>query len=187
MREGILRAAMPAVALVVAMWSSSATVASQPLQPGLWETKATVELVDSETARRQHETLRKQLAGLPPAQRKQAEAMIPKPGVPLVDVSRDCLTPKQAAEASVFSGVDQDEDCRTEYGERKGSRIPVKLTCDEPPTTGVGEVVLAGPKTWSTSIRTTTRSPGEPAIERLMRTESRWLASDCGSVKPEPD
>ncbi len=188
MKERIIHGAMPSVAaLIVTLWPPTGAVASQPVEPGLWETKVTIELIDSEAARRSYAAMRKRLDSLPPDQRKEAEAAIPKPGVPIIDSTRVCLTPKQASKGLVFSGVEEDEDCRTLYGERKGNRIAVTLKCEEPPTSGVGEVVIAGPKAWSTSMRTTTRIPGEQPSERLTRTESRWLASDCGSVKPDEE
>jgi hypothetical protein len=188
MKVRITHAAMGSVvAVIVTLWSANGAVASQPLQPGLWETKVTTELIDSEAAKRSYAALRKRLDSLPPDQRKEAEAAIPKPGVPITESTRVCLTPKQASEGLVLSGVEEDEDCRTLYGERKGNRIAVTLKCEEPPTSGVGEVVVAGPKAWSTSMRTTTRLPNEQPSERLTRTESRWLASDCGSVKPDED
>ena len=188
MKERIIHGAMPSIAaLIVTLWPPTGAVASQPVEPGLWETKVTIELIDSEAARRSYAAMRKRLDSLPPDQREEAEAAIPKPGVPIIDSTRVCLTPKQASKGLVFSGVEEDEDCRTLYGERKGNRIAVTLKCEEPPTSGIGEVVIAGPKAWSTSMRTTTRLPNEQPSERLTRTESRWLASDCGSVKPDEE
>jgi hypothetical protein len=188
MNQRIIYGAMPSfTALMLTLGAPYDAVASQPVEPGLWETKVTVTLIDSAATRRSYEALRKRLDSLPPDQRKEAEAAISKPGVPVVDSTRVCVTPKQASDGLVFSGVEEDEDCRTMYAERKGNRIAMTLKCEEPPTSGVGEVVLGGPKAWSTSMRTTTRLPGEQPSERLMRTESRWLASDCGSVKPDED
>jgi len=188
MNRNTVRAALSgAASLLFSLPLSNAAAASQPVEPGLWEIKVSSEIVDSEPARRKYEKLLKQMQNVPPEQRKQAVAAIPKPGVPVVQTQRICLTPEQASEGWDLSKADEDEDCRTEYGEKKGGRIPVKLTCKEQSATGVGEVVFKGSKGWSTTMRMTTRSPGEPPSETVMRTESRWLSSDCGSVKPEKD
>lgn len=188
MRENIVSAALPGVAsIVILLPLTNAAASPQTVLPGLWEIKVSLEVIDSEPARRKYEKLRKQLESVPPEQRKNFEAAIPRPGVPMVQTQRICLTPEQASEGPVFSGVEEDEDCRTEYGEPKGGRIPVKMTCKEQSATGVGEVAFASAKGWSSNMRMTTRQPGEPPSESVMRTESRWLSSDCGSVKPEKD
>jgi hypothetical protein len=188
MKRKIVRAVLPGAALLALFLPlSNAAAPSQKVLPGLWEIKVSVETVDSEPARRKYEKLRKQLESVPPEQRKKFEAAIPRPGVPMVQTERICLTPEQASKGPGFSGVDEDEDCRTEYGEPKGGRIPVKMTCKEQSATGVGEVAVAGGKGWSSNMRMITREPGEPPSETVMRTESRWLSSDCGSVKPEKD
>jgi hypothetical protein len=174
-------------AIAVALPFSDRASAAEQVQPGLWEIKISSEVVDSEAARRKYETLRKQWQSLAPEERAKIEAAIPRPGVPIVQSDRVCITPEEASKGPAFSGAEEDEDCRTEYGERKGGRIPVKMTCKEQSVTGVGEVVFTGPKSWSTTMRMTTRPPGEPPTESVMRTESRWVSADCGSVKPEKD
>ncbi len=110
-----------------------------------------------------------------------------QPGLWEFKVSSEVVDSEAASKGPAFSGVEEDEDCRTEYGERKGGRIPAKMTCKEQSITAVGEVVFAGPKSWSTTMRMTTSPPGEPPTESVMRTESRWVSADCGSVKPEKD
>lgn len=173
--------------LALALPLSGAAAPSRAVQPGLWEIKVSLETVDSEPARRKYEALKKIWQNLKPEERKKVEATVPRPGVPLLQTHRVCITAEQAREGPAFSGVEEDEDCRTEYGEAKGGRIPAKMTCEEQPLSAVGEVVFAGPKGWSMNMRTTMRAQGEPPTESVMRTESRWLSSDCGSVKPEKD
>jgi len=176
------------VAIAVSLPISDRALAAQPVQPGLWEYKFSTEVVDTESARRRYEQLRKQWQSLSPEERRKIEGAVPKPGVPLVHAEKVCITAAQAARfGEAFSEVEEDEDCRTEYGESKGGRIAFKLTCKEQSATGVGEVVFAGPKAWSSSVRITTRPPGEQPTESVMRQESRWLSGDCGSVKPEED
>lgn len=188
MNKNLVLATAPVVALLVLALPVSGTAApSRAVQPGLWEIKVSSETVDSEPARRKYEALKKSWQNLKPEERKKVEAAVPRPGVPIVQTHRVCITAEQAREGLAFSGVEEDEDCRTEYGEPKGGRIPAKMTCKEQAVSGVGEVVLAGPKGWSTNMRTTMRTQGEPPTESVMRTESRWLSSDCGSVKPEKD
>ena len=188
MKKIVVLVTAPVVALLVLVLPPSG-VAAQPraVQPGLWEIKVSSETVDSEAARRKYEALQKSWQRLKPEERKKVEAAFPRPGVPLVQTDRVCITAEQAREGPAFSGVEEDEDCRTEYGEPRGGRIPAKMTCKEQGVSGVGEVVFAGPKGWSMNMRTTMRMQGEAPTESVMRSESRWLSSDCGSVKPEKD
>ena len=98
MNRNTVRAALSgAASLLFSLPLSNAAAASQPVEPGLWEIKVSSEIVDSEPARRKYEKLLKQMQNVPPEQRKQAVAAIPKPGVPVVQTQRICLTPEQAS------------------------------------------------------------------------------------------
>jgi len=181
------RIAAIGAATCVASLAAASAARADPIEPGLWEIKVTVETKATEAAKRKYEARRKQFASLPPEQRKEVEAAMPKPGVPVTHSQRTCITPEAAREGPRFDGTDEDEDCRTVYGARKAGRIPFEVTCKEPPATGKGEVVFTGPKGFASSVSMTVRWPGEEPTESAMRTEHRWLAADCGSVKPEED
>jgi len=174
-------------AIGVSLLVAAACARAESIAPGLWEIKVTVETKATAASMRRYEAQRKRLESLPPEQRKEVEASMPKPGVPFIHTERTCITPEEARAGSRFQGVEEDEDCRTVYGARKGGRISFESTCKEPPSSGKGEVVFDGPKAYSSTVNMKIRMPGEEPTESVYRTQHRWLAADCGSVKPDKD
>src|SRR5687768_7057493 len=83
----------PTLAFVLAAACAAFPAAAQNLKPGLWEVRQKVQ--GNPEMERQMEEARKQMAAMPPEQRKQIEAMMARPGLqmgPGGDSIRMCLT-----------------------------------------------------------------------------------------------
>lgn len=176
-----------AVVTLAATWALPA--AAQKLAPGLWEHSVTMK-TDSGRMEAGMARMQQQLAAMPPEKRKQVEAMMagqgmgmaaPGAGKPMV--VKVCLTPEQAARDEMPQTEGQ---CKQVSQERSGKNVRFKFACTgERPTTGEGEYTLDSDKAHHGRTVISTLAQGKP--ERMeMEHRARWLAADCGAVKPRP-
>lgn len=175
-----------AFTLLLSGLAAAGTVHAQKLAPGLWEHSVTV---NTQTGRVEAAMaqMQKQLAAMPPAQRKQFEAMMAQQGMSMggpgkPNTLRFCLTPEQAANDQ----IPQEKDCKQQSLQRSGNVIKFKFACaGNPPSSGEGEYTLISDKAHKGRITIDTVADGKP--ERLnMDQSARWLGADCGNVKPRP-
>lgn len=177
-----LRLATLAVAIMLggAAWA-------YPLKPGLWEMQTKMEAGDGALAQAMA-AMEKQLAALPEGQRKMMEEMLAKQGVGITGLGADgvrmrhCLSPQMVAEEKLpFER--QGEGCERTLVSRSDSEIRFTLSCREPPARGEGEVHFVNPGAYTS--RFTLEMEYEGRQERIQgRSESRWLADECGDIKP---
>ncbi|HEU4460293.1 MAG TPA: DUF3617 domain-containing protein [Methylibium sp.] len=166
-----------ALAVVAA---APAVVSAQSLKPGLWEVQNRMQLDAAQ--QKQMDEMRKQMAAMPEAQRKQIEQMLAQQGAG-VDVAgggtkvRLCLTKDDVARDT--PPVDARTDCSYD-GKRNGATQQVRYVCTKPPSQGEIEVTTVSPERYTMKM-TGTAGAGKPVA---MQGEGRWLAADCGDVKP---
>ncbi|UCE31759.1 MAG: DUF3617 domain-containing protein [Burkholderiales bacterium] len=175
------------VALVATAQSAKSPIpAFDPVDPGLWETRVKTEGMAGMMAGPQMQELRRQMESMPPEQRRQMQAILEQQAAAMAGTTdRYCVTPEEAAQGPASLGADEeDEDCETVYGKRQGKRMPFTLRCKEPPSEGKGELVFESRRAMSMDMRMTIREPGEPPREMRMQSTHRWIAADCGDVKP---
>lgn len=163
--------------------------AAQKLAPGLWEHSVTMK-TDSGRMEAGMARMQQQLAAMPPEKRKQVEAMMagqgmgmgaPGAGKPMV--VKVCLTPEQAARDEM---PQSDGQCKQLSQDRSGKTLRFKFACSgERAATGEGEYTLDSDKAHHGRTVISTVAQGKP--ERMeMEHSARWLAADCGAVKPRP-
>ena len=174
-----LRLALAAVPLLLTGLGASA----QTMKPGLWEHSFTMKSESGKIEKGQEE-LQKQLAAMPPEKRKQMEQMMAQSGVGMgakVNVVKVCITPEEAARMDMPKFNDQ---CKEEVVKRSGNSLKYKFTCTgKPPTSGEGEVTFTSPTAYTSKSVVNTAIEGKP--ERMTMDQSgKWLAADCGPVKP---
>ncbi len=178
--------------LAVAALLAGAPVQAQKLAPGLWENSLTMKSSDTRLTAGM-ERMQKELAAMPPEKRKQMEAMMAAqginmgmaagPGGPAI-VAKVCLTPEQAARDELQPPADG--DCRQTSMQRSGNTLRMKFECTgKRPGKGEGEYVLDSPKAHHGRTRIETMEGGKP-VRLEMNHSGRWLAADCGEVKPRP-
>lgn len=164
---------------------------SQKLEPGLWEQAMTVKS-QSGSVEQGMAQMQREMAKLSPEQRKMMEQMMASRGVGMGGMGagagqpttvRICITPEQAARDEM---PQHDGQCRQTAVERSGNQLRFKFSCaGDPPSSGEGEFTFESSKAHSGTVRVDTTVKGKP--ERMeVQTRGRWIAADCGSVKPRP-
>lgn len=176
-------------ALLAALLSTQPAHAQQ-LTPGLWEHEITMKGAAGAQMDAAMTQMKEQLARMAPAQRQQMEAMLAKRGVGLggspggPTTVRVCITPEQAARDEL--PMEGDGHCRQTSKERSGNTLRFKFACTgQHPTSGEGETTFVSDKEHRGHVTVDTTLKGKP--QRLeMATVGRWIAADCGVVKPRP-
>lgn len=167
----------------------SAGASAQQLRPGLWEHQSTMKTGSGEMEAAMAR-MKEQLAAMPPDKRKQLEeamgrqgmaAGLPAAGQPMT--VKVCLTAEQAARNEV---AQQDGQCKQTGSTRSGNTVKFKLECSGPrKASGEGEFTLISDKEHKGRMNlTSSRQNREETMQ--MEHHARWLAADCGAVKPRP-
>lgn len=164
-----------------------ATAASaQSIKPGLWEMQHKVggnAQMDQAMARMQ-----KELANMPPAQRKQMEAMMGQQGMTMPTAGagggmamKVCISPAMAARSELPS--QNEGQCTSTVTSRSGNTMKMRFTCQNPPSSGEGTYTFSGDTAYSMKMVVNTTRQGKPE-SMTMDGQGRWLSADCGAVKP---
>ena len=169
--------------LLTCLMLCSASAFAQSTAPGLWEMQNKVggnPEMDKAMAEMQ-----KQLASMPPAQRKQMEAMMGKSGASIGNGGaisvKVCITPEMAARSEMPSHTEG--DCTATVTSRSGNTLKSKFVCKNPPTTGEGTYTYSGDKAFTSKMVMQSTRNGKPET-MTMEGQGKWLSADCGSVKP---
>lgn len=154
-----------------------------PLKPGLWELAGKVKS-QSGTVEKAMAEAQAQLAKLPPEQRRQIEQMMAERGVGIGQggtTVRLCLSAADLADGNVPV---QSGDCTQTVTSRSGNTTKVSFSCRaDPPVQGTGEVQIDSPTAMRSTAVVDTVVNGQP--ERLDTSQvGRWLADDCGNIRP---
>jgi hypothetical protein len=160
------------------------TAAAQDFKPGLWEIKQKPELDPQRQA--QMEQMQKQMAALPPEQRKQLESMMSKNGVSMNFQGgeltlKSCVTREQADRA----GIPKTEGKCEHDSKRTGDRMLVNFRCTHPASEGTNEITFLGTDHYRTRSEVRVQRDGKTEVLRSTG-EARYLGADCGSLKPQP-
>lgn len=166
-----------------ALAALSMSVSAQSLKPGLWEvTNKTSGNPQMEQAMAE---MQKQMASMPPAQRKQMEAMMGQNGMSVgaggAVTVKVCITPEMAARSELPSQTEG--DCTSTITSRTGNTLKSKFACKNPPTTGEGTYTFSGDKAFATKMVMQTVRNGKPET-MTMEGQGKWLSADCGNIKP---
>ncbi len=157
--------------------------AAQNMKPGLWE--ITNKMGGEQGA--QMAEMQKQMASMPPEQRKMMQEMMAKQGVNMAPggggmAVRVCITKEMAARNEAPAG--QQGDCKQEQVKRSGNTTRFKFTCTNPPGSGEGEYTLHSPESYSMKMNMTGQSAKGRPGNMTMDAQGKFISSDCGNVKP---
>lgn len=171
---------LAAFAIGLAVIALPAAAWAQASKPGLWEVRQQVQ--GDPAQQKQMEEMRKQMAAMPEAQRKQMEQMIARQGGGMDlatggTVAKFCLTKEDAARDTV--PMDRRADCSYEP-QRSGSTTRLKYVCTKPPSQGEVELTTLSPERYTMKMKGT----DDKGRAMAMQGEGRWLGADCGDVKP---
>jgi hypothetical protein len=162
--------------------AASFAAAAQSMKPGLWEIHNKSDNPQMATGMAE---MQKQMAQMPPEQRKQMEAMLAQRGVKMAGgadgamVMQVCMT-KEMVERN---DVPMQDGCRMTKQERSGNTLKMAFACTNPPSSGEGQVTFNGSEAYAS--RMTMRSMEQGRTDTItMEGAGKWLKADCGSVKP---
>ena len=168
----------------------AAPASAQNMKPGLWEISHKMAGSGDTGAKMAaaQEQMQKQLAAMPPEQRKQMEKMMADKGVAMApgagagggNAMRVCISKEMAARNEPPA---QQGDCKQDMLQKSGNTTKFKFTCSNPPATGEGEVTVLSPEAYTMKMKTTAQVKGK-AETMTMDAQGKWLSNDCGNLKP---
>jgi hypothetical protein len=180
-----LRSLLCAGALALAGLVTAPAVLAQTLKPGLWEINNKMQSGSGQLEQGMAE-MQKQMAAMPPEQRKMMQDMMAKQGVSLGAgapgsmVAKICMTKEMAERNEVPA---QQGDCKTTTSPRAGNTMKVSFVCTQPPSSGEGQVTFISPDAYTMKMAMKTTVQGKPET-MTMDGGGKWLSADCGSIKP---
>ncbi len=169
-------------ALLFAAMSSAAVAQTQA--PGLWEYSVAFKSQGGEMEKALAE-MQNQLAAMSPAERKGMERAMAGSGLslgPKGHTIKVCVTPEDAARKA--APQTQDANCTQDVVKRSGGTIMTKWQCTGAnPSSGEGEVTFTSDKAFTGKAAVTSTSKGKSETLNIEQ-RGKWLAADCGTVKP---
>lgn len=175
-----------AATLFTALLGCATAASAQSIKPGLWEVQQKMggqPQMDQAMAQMQ-----KQLAGMSPAQRQQMEAMLSQQGMTLPSVGtgaamalKVCITPDMAQRSELPAQTQG--DCSSSVTSRSGNTVKMRFVCKNPPSSGEGTYTFSGDTAYNMKMLVRTTHQGQPT-SMTMDGQGKWLAADCGTVKP---
>ena len=130
--------------------------------------------------------MQKQLASMPPEQRKMLEDSLVRQGINPGSIgtggagARVCMTREMVERNELPSDRG---DCSIRQQERSGNTMKVAFVCTSPPSSGQGEVTILNPESYAMKMNVTTTARGQND-SMSMQGKGKWLAADCGTVQP---
>lgn len=170
--------------VAAALVSTTFYATAQALKPGLWQVNNKLSSSSGELEKALAEA-QKQLATMPPDQRKMMEAMMAKQGVGMVAGAgttsvKVCMTQEMLERNEV---VAQQGDCKHTTSPRIGNTMKFSLVCTKPPSTGEGQLTFVSPEVYS--MKMTLNTPANGKAETMnMDATGTFLSTECGAIKP---
>ncbi len=162
------------------------TAWAQSTKPGLWEIQH--KMGGNPEMDKAMAEMQKQMAAMPPEQRKMMQDMMAKQGGAMPTMGpggamamKVCITPEMAARHDM--PVQTEGDCTTTVTSRSGSTMKMKFVCTNPPSTGEGTYTFKGDTAYTMQIQMTSQHQGKPQ-NMTMDGQGKWLSADCGAIKP---
>lgn len=158
---------------------------AQTQAPGLWEHSFKMKSQDGELEKGMAE-MQKQMAAMPPEQRKQIEDMMASRGMSMGAQGtrvKVCVTKEDVARKAEPQFR---EGCTQQVVQRTANGMKVKFECTKPqPMSGEGEMTFISDKAYTGKSTMTSKADGKTQ-QMTMEMAGKWLAADCGDVKPRP-
>lgn len=158
---------------------------AQTTKAGLWE--VTNKLGGSPEMDKAMAQMQQQMASMSPQERKQMEAMMGRQGVSMTSnaagamVVKTCIT-KEMVDRSQLP-VQTEGDCTSTVSDKTSTGMKFKFVCTKPPSSGEGQFNLLGDSAYTMKMKMNSTDKGKPVMT-TMEGSGKWLASDCGTIKP---
>ena len=180
-----MKAITSVAALALVTMALVAQAQPRTLKPGLWEISNKMQSGSGEMEKAMA-AAQKQMAAMPPEQRKMMQDMMAKQGVSLgaggagsMSV-KICMTKEMIERDEIAT---QEGDCKTTRAPWVGNSMKMSFVCTRPPSKGDGQVTIISPQAYTMQMTLDTTASGKP--ERVtMNNTGKWLSAECGSVRP---
>ncbi len=177
-----------ALAVVSSAWFIAVPSSAQNMKPGLWEVNNKMQS-DNKQMEEAMSMMQQHLANLPADQRKQVEGMMNQHGMHMPTQGKDgalqikmCITPDMAAVNDM--PIYEDGNCSQKHSAVVGKTMKVSFTCSTPKARGDGQVTFHSNTDYSMKMKVSTDNAGKPDVVNMNLT-GRWLAADCGKIRPK--
>ncbi len=174
---------MKTIVSILVLGFFAAPALAGDMKAGLWEVKTIKQIVDGQDMHAQMQAMQKQLAALPPAQRKQMEAMMASQGVGMSgNAMRICISEEAARRNAPV--IDPEGRCQPGKMVRSGNTVRFEIDCvmDGRRTTGKGESTFAGNSVRSRMDMTTIDRDGKHTLQS--ESQMTYLGVDCRGLAP---
>ncbi len=161
---------------------------AQAMKPGLWETATQMQGGSGEMSDAMAKA-QKQMESMPPEQRKMVQDMMAKRGMQMGSngagmTIKTCITQEMVDRSEFASHHSENQnDCTHTRSPRTGNTMQFSFVCTKPPSNGEGTVTFTSSEAYSMNLTTNSTINGRPQ-KMTMQSNSRWLGSDCGDIKP---
>jgi len=163
------------------------------MKPGLWEQSITMKSQSGRMEAQMAEAQR-QLAAMPPAQRKMVEQMMAQQGVKLGSggnnetTLRVCISPAMAARGVVPATDGREEAgsgrCTQTAPVRNGDSYTMTFRCTgDDPADGTATYRFNGDGSYSGEATVNAKVDNKPEVLNIQQ-KGRWIGADCQGLKP---
>ncbi|MBI5276869.1 MAG: DUF3617 domain-containing protein [Burkholderiales bacterium] len=167
-----------------AVAAACASGQAQALKPGLWE--VTNKMGGNAQMDQAMAEMQKQMAAMPPEQRRQMEAMMQQRGMQMPGAGpggamsmKLCMTREMAERKE----MPMQQGCTITKLQASGNTTNLAFTCASPPSSGEGQFTAMGPDAYASRMTVRTVVQGKQETMTMDGT-GKWLGADCGSVQP---
>jgi hypothetical protein len=177
---------MPTRYLFAAFALVATATSAQTIKPGLWEIQNQMQGANGGKMAKAMADMQKQLASMPPEQRKMIEDAMAKQGAQVSPGQGGGMAVKVCMTQEMVDRNDmgaQQGDCTHTSSARSGNTQKFSFSCTKPPSRGEGTVTFVSPEAYTVKIKTTATLKGQEETMD-MQASGKWLGTDCGTVKP---
>lgn len=169
--------------LVALALLATAPAFAQDIQPGLWSIEN--KMGGNPELEKAMAQMQQQLAAMPPAQRKQMEAMMGQSGMSMgaggAMAVKVCITPEMASRQEMPKQTEG--DCTSKIDSRSGNTMKFSFSCTNPVSSGEGTYVFESKKAYNMKMAIKSQQGGKTQ-NMTMNAKGQWLGADCGNIKP---
>ena len=176
-----MRGSRIAIFVGVTGFAGAALGAAPDVKVGLWERTVSQQMEGAPMAPVAD------LSKLPPEQRARIEQMLAARGTttPTITTVRYCVTPETAQKWETFARDERDDaNCQRTVQDATSRSLKMSIVCDGGKKTGTVDFTAASADRVTGTMEFVVQE--EHGVRKVrLDTVSRWLAPDCGTVKPE--
>ncbi len=173
--------------LAAALLGAALPAQAQSMKPGLWEISSQMTGAGMQFSQAMAQ-MQKQLASMPPEQRKAIEEMMARQAGVEMPAMRDgamvlkvCMTKEMIAQNQV--PLAQEGNCTQKRSATSGNTIKMSFTCTNPRSSGDGIVQFKGDTAYTMRMNMATTVAGKKEATSV-DAAGKWLGADCGAIRP---